>query len=707
MLKHRKNVQALPLISTSVGVVRRNVFSTATCEKAAKVMILWVFLGSFSMVTRCIAVHQSNRIRELLPLPFFVGILQDSVMIFQALSIMWCAQVIMIYFRGNQLSLIPSTFAMIFCNLVPFVDMLIQLKNCPRVDIGFIINLWYNFHIFYPSLKQAASSWICVSLLLSWVAFILLGSSYLLRNQRMPFEPKSAMLIYAINYIGWAICTASYQMLDPSTMYHIENAIFKLQHETFRSSITASMAVTKNEVKNTTRPTEMYTMPDLDISNLLDKSYPTLRKTHGFRGQKLFDINTQDEDPNILIIMMESYKDLRYLGKDARRIITPEFDNLCKSGIHFDNHYTPNVRTSSSLMSTLFGNLPETLVEPAIKAYPDLNLVGLPTLTKQKGYHNVFISAVDLHWDNWDLQLPRWGFDQLEHWRAINKLLRDRNYPPVETEHEGNFGLWDEKGFDGLYEHMKDFKANGTKTFVNFYSISTHWPFLVKNNWTIPQGIKQFAQNDEDYNYLATIAYSDEHLGRFIKKCRKEGLLDNTIVFIQGDHGGPSPTFLVPNGVHEQITHTPALLLADDLLSQGQRGMSISQVSSQADTFATFADIIGIPKGGILNHGIGSSMMREDPNKIVYFQNSFKTKTIGCRQRDIKISQEGDAPAQVFNMTADPLGENPLTEYNQKQAAILTEKARHVIGMYSSLYSSNQFVPRGLSDTSLILKNEY
>ena len=384
--------------------------------------------------------------------------------------------------------------------------------------------------------------------------------------------------------------------------------------------------------------------------------------------------------------MMESWKDLRHLGPEARRLITPEFDKLRSAGIHFDAHYTPSVQTSRTFMSNLFGNLPGNSVEPSIKEYPELNLAGLPTMMKTKGYHNAFITAGDLKWDNWHTQLRRHGFDQLEGYLDIRQLLRDRNYPPLEAEKEGNWGLWDEDGFDGLYEYMLDLKANGTKSFINFYSISSHWPFLIPDGYDVPEDIEQFARTEEDHDYLATLAYSDRHLGRFISKCRQAGLLNDTIVLIQGDHGGPSPTFLVPNGVRDEVSHVPALLLADGRLPADQIGKSISQVSSQADVFATVADIIGVPEGGMWNHGIGSSMMREDVDKIVILENCFKGKTIGCRQGDMKVVQEGSAAPKVYNMTSDPLEEHPLSSYDLKKTATLIGMTRRMVDMFSSLY---------------------
>ena len=660
-------------------------------------MIHWIFLGGLSMSTRCIAYQSSPYYLRELALPFLNGVMQDGVVILQALTMMAVLRMLL------GLKSWITTLAMLFCNLVPFIDILVQFENYPRLNFGFVINLCYNFQIVYVSLA-ATFTWPIAILLLVWLVFITVGVSYLTtcakKLERKTVQQKRVMALLLVTYIGWAICLASYKKQDPSMMYVVENPIFKMQHEPLPDFV-AMNRNTQHQVKsfvkfggNIVTTSEIYKLPELLNSTV----FPTLRKTIGYQGPKLFDVNLHDQkQPNVLLIMMEGWRDLGPLGPDARHVITPEFEKLRSSGISFDAHYTPSIQTSRTFMSNLFGNLPENLDEAAIGKYPHLNLAGLPQLMKAKGYHNEFVSAVDLSWDKWNTRLLRHGFDQLMGINAIRKILRDKKYTTAE---EGNgWGLCDQEGFDGLYERMMDLNATDTKAFINFYSISSHHPFTVPSDFEVPD-FKTYNRTEEhaaggwDRNYFSTLAYSDQQLGRFIAKCRQDGLLNNTIVLIQGDHGGPN---VLPAGVLDEATHVPALLLADGHLPEDQIGKSFSQVSSQTDVFATMADIIGIPKGGMWNHGIGSSMVREEPDKKVILLNQFIGKTIGVRQDDLKIVQKGLQAPQVFNLSSDPLEMHPLSSYNITKVSALIETAHQMVDLFSASYKLNQFVPRNLT----------
>ena len=124
------------------------------------------------MLSRSIAIYRSPYVLHELFFPFFNGVLQDGVVIFQALALMIFLNMLFGFKSGNTL------FAMLYCNMIPFIDVLLQLEMYPRINLGFFINLYHNFDKVYPSLVDTLS-WSIAFLLLAWMVFVLAGVSYI------------------------------------------------------------------------------------------------------------------------------------------------------------------------------------------------------------------------------------------------------------------------------------------------------------------------------------------------------------------------------------------------------------------------------------------------------------------------------------------------------------------------------------------------
>ena len=665
----------------------------------------WLFLGAPSLLLRGLfARGRAPRRPSAWAAPLLHGTLQDGVVALQALA----ATAPLRRGRGPRRRRIAAALAAVaHCTVAPLLDALLWLASGPRLSWDFLANFRLNFRLVAPSFADAWSRR-AVALALAWVAFVALGAARLAaggaagrrRRRRVAWEVPDAALLVAAG-LGWVACLLSHARQDPSVMYYVDNSVFRLQLEPFRYAL--ATVVGPDHARRHTKSvleeqivaaSEIYMVPE----SLDGVAYPTLRKTLGYQGPKLFDIDVHDRrPPNVLLIMMESWKDLASLGADARRRITPEFDRLRAGGISFDAHYAPGVQTSRTLLVSLFGNLPEHEEEPAIGKYPDLNLVGLPHLMKAKGYHNEFISGSDLAWDKWNTRLLRHGFDKLLDKNAVQDLLDDKGYPYGEPEIGGLWGLWDEKSFNALYERLLELRAAKTPSFVNFYSVTSHWPFgIVPYDFEVPD----LAPYDEvdSYDYLASVSYADAQLGRFVARCRAAGLFNDTLVLIQGDHGSSFARQTMPESVREEPTHVPALLLADGRLSADAIGTAVTQLSSQADTFATVADLLGLPPGGMWNHGIGSSMLRDygPGGKIAILENPFHGKSIGARRGDMKFVQQGSTTL-AYNISADPTEERPLSTYDIAAATALLDRTRQTVNLYSSLYQRNGFAPEDLA----------
>ncbi|CAI5742068.1 unnamed protein product [Peronospora destructor] len=507
----------------------------------------------------------------------------------------------------------------------------------------------------------------------------------------------------------------------------MNNAMFTLQSEQFFYRPTTihreeiNCAAASSALRSTLGVSEKYELDDLGND---DHCALLWRKTIGYEGDNLFELdlnvtapvtaapeiaeNTTDGSgaakptkvqPNIIILNMESWKhlDVGVLGGAAKKeafgkSATPRFDELAKTGVLYSKHYTPCVQTSRTLLTTLFGMLPSCTETAALKQYSTtLNVRGLPHFLKERGYFNLFWSAVDLTWEYWDKFLLKNGFDKLVDDRKVRKMLHEtRNYKNTPDDHF-SWGMHDHLSFEmllyaievarnasvdsidvaiassvesnadnttptnateigsmttgseavviGRHSHAANSTSNGTSTsktlienvstttpplpgwerlqtpyFIDMYSITTHNPWALPNFYDVPDLSGLYTPYNK--KYLDSMRFSDEMLGDFITALRAKGLMNNTIVIIEGDHGygrlehdnNPS---IVDSGVWDEVSRVPFLLLADDFIRDEDKGMVVSQLSMQSDLMATIADILGVtPAEPLYQHGYGHSMKR-------------------------------------------------------------------------------------------------
>eukprot|EP00563_Minutocellus_polymorphus_P005916 CAMPEP_0181028224 /NCGR_PEP_ID=MMETSP1070-20121207/4559_1 /TAXON_ID=265543 /ORGANISM="Minutocellus polymorphus, Strain NH13" /LENGTH=731 /DNA_ID=CAMNT_0023105469 /DNA_START=98 /DNA_END=2293 /DNA_ORIENTATION=- len=345
---------------------------------------------------------------------------------------------------------------------------------------------------------------------------------------------------------------------------------------------------------------------DLDATG----TYPFFRRTMGYRGQKTFNLTSlpNEAKPNVVFIMMETWRhyDVGVLGGSERkrhrnRTATPNFDRLAKSGIRFDNFYANGIQTTRTLMSTLFGVMPQFSQAAAMDSptSASLNISGIPSLLKMIGYNRtVFASATDLNYQNWNKFLPAHGVDELldldwfeNRWFQLNltspvandtrskghfqhhypgsdpDIAMDSNddlvsyrytdtlnddadedfamysdFPPQEPDptqpKRNSWGLADEESFRVLADEISHLSLAKSPFFLDFYSISSHHPFDVPPSFEVPAWVVEEAgDNDEYRKYLEVLSYSDQALGVFFDTMRERGIMNNTIFLVAGDHG--------------------------------------------------------------------------------------------------------------------------------------------------------------------------
>uniref|UniRef100_M4C2R8 Sulfatase N-terminal domain-containing protein n=1 Tax=Hyaloperonospora arabidopsidis (strain Emoy2) TaxID=559515 RepID=M4C2R8_HYAAE len=267
----------------------------------------------------------------------------------------------------------------------------------------------------------------------------------------------------------------------------MNNAMFTLQTEHFfyrptaihREEIICTAA--SSVLRSTLGSSEKY-----EVDGLGNDDHCALlwRKTTGYEGENFFDLDfnvtasetiaheiaanattnasfgsaAAEVKPNIIVLNMESWRhlDVGVLGGATKKATTgksatPRFDELAQSGVLYSKHYTQCVQTTRTLLTTLFGMLPSCTETTALKQYSTtLNVRGLPHFLKQRGYFNLFWSAVDSTWEYWEKFLLKNGFDKLVDDRKIRKMLHETpKYKNTPDDHF-SWGIHDHLSFEML-----------------------------------------------------------------------------------------------------------------------------------------------------------------------------------------------------------------------------------------------------------------
>ncbi len=237
------------------------------------------------------------------------------------------------------------------------------------------------------------------------------------------------------------------------------------------------------------------------------------------RSSSLPVLNTQN--PNILILIMESFTSAVVGSLNSEVSATPQLDSIIKNGWLFNNFYASGDRSDKGLAAILSGfpSLPTTTI---IK-YPNKTekLPGIAKSLSNRGYNSTFYYGGDINFAGMKAYLINIGFDQ---------TISQNDFQ--EKTHTSNWGVPDEFLFDKLYE---DIKKEQTPYFKVAFTLSSHPPY------DVPELEKYFEGSDDVSLFLNSVSYTDNKLGQFITKLETERKLENTLVIIVADHGSILP----------------------------------------------------------------------------------------------------------------------------------------------------------------------
>ncbi|MGK0288864.1 MAG: phosphoglycerol transferase MdoB-like AlkP superfamily enzyme [bacterium] len=276
--------------------------------------------------------------------------------------------------------------------------------------------------------------------------------------------------------------------------------------------------------------------------------------------------------PNILIILLESFRAAEVGVYGSKEKVTPHFDRWSKKGVLFENFYANGFQTRHGQVATYCSLMPN-YGAAIMKRFWKNKFRCLPQILKERGYDTSWMYASNASFDNQIKFFPSIGFDQMfDHFSF-----------PKGTEKLG-WGFSDKAMYKKWIEVLDKKKE---PFFSTTLTVTNHHPF------DVPQKYKRNKGQDSLHKYYETMGYTDSTLNQFLKTIEKKPWYKNTLIFILADTSNYQVPQSPPKNFEQFVrirTQIPMLILGGKV-----KPLVVKEYSSQIDIAPTVLDILGKP----------------------------------------------------------------------------------------------------------------
>ena len=349
------------------------------------------------------------------------------------------------------------------------------------------------------------------------------------------------------------------------------------------------------------------------------------------------------EGKNLIVLHAESIQNAAINQEFNGNQVTPNFNRIKDEGIYFSNfHAQASSGTSSDSEFTFSTSLfPVTNGSVAV-SYWNREYESLQKMLRDKGYN-----TLSFHANNGDF----WNRNNLHKSLGYNTFYSKNSFD-VNEENTMGLGLSDKEFFKQAVPILKkEYDKNG-KFMATFIMLSNHTPFdevdkygpfdvdikeeITREDGSVETISHPYMEGTKLGNYFKSAHYADEAFGVFLEELDKEGLLDNSVIVIYGDHDAK-----LPKKDYERLinynTEIDAVIEKEDpeykeidyydyelnrsvpyiiWTKDRQFNMRVEVVGGMVDSMPTLSNMFGLkPK-----YALGNDLMSLDSN-IVSFPN--------------------------------------------------------------------------------------
>lgn len=254
------------------------------------------------------------------------------------------------------------------------------------------------------------------------------------------------------------------------------------------------------------------------------------------------------KNKNILVIHAESIQNnvigLEFNGEE----VSPNLNKLAKEGMYFSNYFSQvSVGTSSDTELTFSTSLMPTKSGTAFVSYSDRTYNSIPKLLSEQGYY-----TFSMHANNADFWNRRTMHNNLGYKRFYSK--KDYKVTPETTI---GLGLSDKDFFKQSIPKLVKINEKHDNWYGLMIMLTNHTPFsdtekygeyavdmketITNEDGTTEEVVHPYMEGTKLGNYFKSVHYADSALGQLFEDLDANGLLDNTVVVLYGDHDARLP----------------------------------------------------------------------------------------------------------------------------------------------------------------------
>lgn len=351
---------------------------------------------------------------------------------------------------------------------------------------------------------------------------------------------------------------------------------------------------------------------------------------------------------NVLMIQLEAFQNYVIGTKVNGEEITPNLNALVKESMYFSNFYHQVGQGRTSDAEFLANNSLYPLPTGSVYVrYPSNEYHSLPKILKQEGYYTgAFHSYMKNFW-NRNLMYQNYQFDE---------FIGDEDFEAGEIIGPLD-SLGDKDVFEQALAHVKD-----KQPFYSFIvSLTSHHPFtkIAEPYRTLELGNYE---NTIFGNYIHSMHYVDYALGELVKQMKAEGLWDNTVLVLYGDHDSGVPLDNETAGLlnieldelrAEEILHEVPLIIH---VPKNQNNGTFEQTAGMLDITPSLLHLLGIDNTN--KNYMGNNIFTLENQQVTFRNGSFSDGTVLYQTSKDMVFENG----KCFNLTTRQLENNQLCQ---------------------------------------------